>query len=82
MVRTPTGEVRFDPTGRLAGRGAYLCRDSACWSRAIDRGGVPRALGVEPSPALRALLEAGPDGATNDTMTTTDTTTTTTRTED
>jgi hypothetical protein len=44
---------------------------------------MPRALGVEPSPALRALLEAGPDGATtNETMTTTTDTTTTTRTED
>ena len=26
IVHTPQGEVHVDPTGRMAGRGAYLCR--------------------------------------------------------
>ena len=27
VVVTPEGEVVYDPTGKLAGRGAYLCPD-------------------------------------------------------
>jgi predicted RNA-binding protein YlxR (DUF448 family) len=69
--------MQVDPGGRLAGRGAYLCRDAACWSRALDRGGLPRALGVTATPELRALVAAGPD----QTMTITTTKTMTTETE-
>ena len=35
IVRTPDGELKIDETGRLAGRGAYLCRDAACWTTAL-----------------------------------------------
>jgi len=34
FVRTPEGEVRCDPGGKAAGRGAYVCRDAACFARA------------------------------------------------
>lgn len=30
IIRTPEGEVRYDPTGKANGRGAYLCRRSDC----------------------------------------------------
>lgn len=30
IVVTPEGEVRYDPTGKLSGRGAYLCPNEAC----------------------------------------------------
>jgi predicted RNA-binding protein YlxR (DUF448 family) len=30
-VRTPAGSVEVDPTGKRAGRGAYLCDQAACW---------------------------------------------------
>ncbi len=30
VVRTPTGDVKVDPTGKLSGRGAYVCPDSQC----------------------------------------------------
>ncbi len=30
VVRTPTGEVKVDPTGKLSGRGAYVCPDPQC----------------------------------------------------
>ncbi len=36
IVRTPTGEVRIDPTGKQAGRGAYLCRTRDCWEQALN----------------------------------------------
>ena len=29
-VVTPDGDVAYDPTGKLAGRGAYLCRNEEC----------------------------------------------------
>ncbi len=31
IVRTPDGAVRVDPTGKVAGRGAYLCKARPCW---------------------------------------------------
>ncbi len=30
IVKTPDGGVCLDKTGRMAGRGAYLCRDVKC----------------------------------------------------
>ena len=30
VVVTPDGDVVYDPTGKLAGRGAYLCPNEAC----------------------------------------------------
>jgi predicted RNA-binding protein YlxR (DUF448 family) len=44
IVRTPSGEIVFDPTGRLAGRGAYVCHDTDCLTKAIDKGALSRAL--------------------------------------
>jgi uncharacterized protein len=58
LVRDAEGHVTIDPTGKRAGRGAYLCHDPACWELALKRRGLERALRVE---ALlsedRAVLE-------------------------
>ena len=35
LVRTTEGEVEIDNTGKKEGRGAYLCRDQACWEKAL-----------------------------------------------
>ena len=35
VVRTPEGEIKLDPTGKAAGRGAYLCKDPECLKRAV-----------------------------------------------
>jgi predicted RNA-binding protein YlxR (DUF448 family) len=59
IVRTPDGNVVIDPTGRLAGRGAYLCADGACWGTALKRSAIERALGVPLPPELRTRLEHG-----------------------
>jgi predicted RNA-binding protein YlxR (DUF448 family) len=58
IVRTPDGRVVSDPTGRLPGRGAYLCADGSCWGRALQRGALSRALGVPLPAALRDELAA------------------------
>jgi hypothetical protein len=44
VVRTPAGEVGVDPTGKAAGRGAYVCADHACQLNAVTRGALRRAL--------------------------------------
>ena len=33
FVRTPDNRVECDLSGRAAGRGAYVCRDSACFAQ-------------------------------------------------
>lgn len=44
VVRTPEGEVKLDETGRMAGRGAYLCKDPECLKRAMKSRALERAL--------------------------------------
>ena len=53
--------MTMDETGRLAGRGAYLCRDAGCWTLAAERGALGRALEAPVPPELREALLAGPD---------------------
>lgn len=48
--------MEVDPTGKRAGRGAYLCSAGACWEQAIKKGSLSRALKVQLSPADRAAL--------------------------
>ncbi len=63
IVRTPDGRVTIDATGRLPGRGAYVCRDGSCRATALAKGTIARALGVPVPAELRAALEAGSDAA-------------------
>jgi hypothetical protein len=51
--------VLLDPTGRQAGRGAYLCADAACWRLASTKRALDRALETPLPPDIRAMLEAG-----------------------
>lgn len=44
IVRTPEGEVLPDTAGKRAGRGAYLCFDTACLGRAQKRRSIERTL--------------------------------------
>ncbi len=56
LVRTAAGNVEVDPTGKRAGRGAYLCRNAACWEKALQRTSLGRALKTELSPEDRDAL--------------------------
>src|ERR1700690_1206929 len=55
VVRTADG-VRVDPTGKLAGRGAYLHDRRSCWESGLS-GSLARALKTELSAADREHLE-------------------------
>ncbi len=41
------GRVSADPTGRAAGRGAYLCKNTECLEKAIKRRAFGRAFKCE-----------------------------------
>ncbi len=43
IVRGPTG-IAIDKSGKMAGRGAYLCDNPQCWSRAIRTDALAKAL--------------------------------------
>jgi predicted RNA-binding protein YlxR (DUF448 family) len=48
--------VVIDPTGRLPGRGAYLCHDTECWDLARRKRSLERGLGVAiPADVIEAL---------------------------
>jgi predicted RNA-binding protein YlxR (DUF448 family) len=55
----PDGRVTIDDSGRVAGRGAYLCRDGSCRTDAIEKGALSRALETPVPPELQAALGAG-----------------------
>lgn len=44
LVRTPDGEVQVDPSGKLSGRGAYLCKNVACLDLAVKTNRLNHAL--------------------------------------
>ena len=44
VVRTPAGEIRLDDSGRMPGRGAYLCKQPECLRRALKTRALERAL--------------------------------------
>ena len=61
IVRSPEGAVSVDPTGKKAGRGAYLCADPTCWQAALAKGALERALHITITPNDRATLQAFAD---------------------
>lgn len=44
IVKTPEGEIKVDQTGKLNGRGAYLCHNKDCFSQAMKKGKIEHSL--------------------------------------
>ncbi len=44
VVRTKDGEISIDLTGKMSGRGAYVCRDAECLEKARRKKSLERAL--------------------------------------
>ena len=44
IVRTTEGRVTVDPTGKKAGRGAYLCSKQECWTLGLKKGRLDHSL--------------------------------------
>ena len=47
LVRTPQGSVELDFTGKKSGRGAYICKNTACFKKACKAGRFQRNLECE-----------------------------------
>ena len=46
IVRTPEGTVEYDDRGKLNGRGAYVCKSTSCFNKAVKSKAFDRALNV------------------------------------
>lgn len=72
IVRSKDQGVLVDPTGKLAGRGAYLCADRACWTRALKINALNRALNTtlteDEVTALRTYADNLPDLPDDDSL--------------
>jgi predicted RNA-binding protein YlxR (DUF448 family) len=56
VVRTPTGEVKVDRTGKLSGRGAYVCPEPDCVEVGVGQQRLQHALEVQiPEEVAQAL---------------------------
>ena len=57
VVRTPEGDVTLDFTGKLNGRGAYLCKKLACFKKAKKLGRLKTNLDCDIPDELTVALE-------------------------
>ena len=57
VVRATDGAIRVDPTGRLPGRGAYVCATAECAAKALKQKRFDRALRAQAPPELAEELE-------------------------
>jgi predicted RNA-binding protein YlxR (DUF448 family) len=58
LVRSATGHIDVDPSGKAAGRGAYLHDRRACWVHALERRTLDQALRLTITDADRDRLRA------------------------
>lgn len=59
VVRLPDGGAELDPTGKKAGRGAYICRNAECLKKARKAKRLERNLEVTISDEVYEELERG-----------------------
>lgn len=57
VVRTPEGDVRIDTTGKLSGRGAYVCANVDCLQKCKKSKALARALETDISDTVFEELE-------------------------
>lgn len=64
VVRTPEGQIDFDPTGKKAGRGAYICPQIDCLNTAVKGKRLQKALEHDiPAEVIEILREKLPHAA-------------------
>ncbi len=70
LVVDQAGRVELDPSGKKPGRGAYVCKNRGCLSKAIKEQhlarGLKKPVDKEIISQLTAEMEALPDVATID----------------
>lgn len=59
VVKNKEGQVALDKTGRMNGRGAYICNQSSCLESALKKKALQRALETQlTDDVIAALKEA------------------------
>ena len=61
VVRTPDARIELDATGKMSGRGAYVCKNKECLRRAIKTKQLERALEHPIGPEIFERLRAAFD---------------------
>jgi predicted RNA-binding protein YlxR (DUF448 family) len=56
LVYTVNGTAEVDPSGKKAGRGAYLCHSPDCWEKGLKKGRLEQALRQKISAENQARL--------------------------
>jgi len=56
LVRVSGGGVEIDSTGKMSGRGAYLCPAQDCWETVINSGRLEYALRTNITQDIREQL--------------------------
>lgn len=62
ILRTPSGDITLDKTGKLSGRGAYICKNSACLKKAMKSQRIERSLECKISDEIYERLKAEIEG--------------------
>ena len=57
VVRSPEGEISLDKTGKKSGRGAYICKSTACLKKARLKKRLESSLECEIPDEVYALME-------------------------
>ena len=58
IVRLPEGDVILDVSGKASGRGAYICKSSACLKKAIKSSRLERSLSAAVSDEIYERLKS------------------------
>ncbi|HHZ19281.1 MAG TPA: YlxR family protein [Firmicutes bacterium] len=58
IVRTPEGQVLFDPTGKKSGRGTYICPSVDCLEKALKGDCLAKNLEVTITQEMKEQLRA------------------------
>ena len=58
VVKTPEGKIALDFTGKMSGRGAYVCRNSECLMKARKAKRLERSLNTSIPEEVSLSLEA------------------------
>ena len=62
VLRTPEGEVTLDLTGKKSGRGAYICKNAACFKKARKSRRIETSVECQISEELYNRMEEELDG--------------------
>lgn len=57
VVKTPQGDIQMDLTGKLSGRGAYVCKNIDCLRKARKKHAFERAFDLKIDDSVYTIME-------------------------